>query len=355
VGLTGAEGSIEFRAYRAGDEHELVGLFERVFGRPISREHWRWKFKSLPGQVENVWLATAQGQLAFQYACVPVAFQLPDRELRAMVSMDTMTAPEHQRKGLLTQGAARAYAAYRQSGAAFVIGLPNEAWGSRTTALGWEPLIPLRWLSLPIRLEAVLGRKLRLGWLQSQSRLGRAWAGWRQLRRPIPDPSVSIRTVNHAGSQFDQLWREISASYVSIVRDRAWVQWRYLDCPTFDYRILLAERAGRAVGYLAYRLEQGRAGSRGLIAELTTPPTEQAAAAALLQAMYDRLRAAGADSLHALAVPGSPAAATYRRFGLVPRRRGFDVMIVPLDPTLPLPLMRSGHRWLMAGGDFDVV
>jgi len=165
VGLTGAEGSIEFRAYRAGDEHELVGLFERVFGRPISREHWRWKFKSLPGQVENVWLATAQGQLAFQYACVPVAFQLPDRELRAMVSMDTMTAPEHQRKGLLTQGAARAYAAYRQSGAAFVIGLPNEAWGSRTTALGWEPLIPLRWLSLPIRLEAVLGRKLRLGGL----------------------------------------------------------------------------------------------------------------------------------------------------------------------------------------------
>jgi hypothetical protein len=34
------------RPYRDGDERQLVGLFERVFGRPMSEAHWRWKLRS---------------------------------------------------------------------------------------------------------------------------------------------------------------------------------------------------------------------------------------------------------------------------------------------------------------------
>src|SRR5262245_55554492 len=36
------------RPYHPGDERDLVVLFQRVFGRPITEAHWRWKLKQLP-------------------------------------------------------------------------------------------------------------------------------------------------------------------------------------------------------------------------------------------------------------------------------------------------------------------
>ena len=36
------------RPYRAGDEACLVALFQRVFDKAMSQQHWRGKFKGLP-------------------------------------------------------------------------------------------------------------------------------------------------------------------------------------------------------------------------------------------------------------------------------------------------------------------
>ena len=59
-----------------------------------------------------------------------------------MVSVDTMTAPAFRRRGLLTEVAARAYEAWRDAGIAFVIGLPNQQWGSRARALAGASCFP---------------------------------------------------------------------------------------------------------------------------------------------------------------------------------------------------------------------
>ena len=72
------------RPYQPGDERDLVALFQRVFGRPLTETHWRWKLKQLPSPVENVWLAVAQnGNPIFQYAGIPVRYHLPIGEGRS--------------------------------------------------------------------------------------------------------------------------------------------------------------------------------------------------------------------------------------------------------------------------------
>src|SRR3954469_21051885 len=97
------------RAYRPGDEGALVALFERVFGRPITEAYWRWKLKRLPSPVENVWLAVCDDAPIFHYAGIPTRYRLPAGEVTAMVSVDTMTAPEFQRRGLLSTVGRHAY------------------------------------------------------------------------------------------------------------------------------------------------------------------------------------------------------------------------------------------------------
>lgn len=343
------------RAYQLGDEAALVALFERVFGRSISVAHWRWKLKQLPSPVENVWLAVHDGTPIFHYAGIPTRYRLPDREATAMVSVDTMTAPEFQRRGLLSRVGHHVYDTWRDAAIPFVIGLPNERWGSRASALGWEPLFPLQWLVRPLRPQAILARRARLPMLGRLAPLGALWNGFwdSRLRR---DVTIRTRRVERAGPEFDVLWGRCGASaQLSVVRDSAWVNWRYLDAPSQAYRILLAERAGQPIGYAAYRVEEIRGGRAGVIAELFAAQDDSAGRRTLIGTAIDALRAAGADSAATLAIPDTPLYRDLARAGFLRRRGAFSVQIVPLDPRLPMDLLRDPRNWIMAGGDFDVV
>jgi Acetyltransferase (GNAT) domain len=343
------------RAFRPGDERALVALFERVFGRAIDERHYRWKLRQPPSPVENVWLAMDGETPIFHYAGIPTRYRLPSSEVTAMVSVDTMTAPEFQRRGLLSVVGRQVYDTWRAAGVPFVIGLPNERWGSRAGALGWEPLFQLQWLARPLRPEAILARRLRLPLLARLTPAGAVWnAFWHlRLRR---DPAVRVRPVERAGPEFDQLWQRCAAdAAASVVRDSAWVQWRYLDAATYDYRVLLAERDGQPAGYAAYRVESHAKGTAGFVAEIFAAQADTSARRTLIAETIAALRTAGADNAVTLAVPGSSLERDLRDGGFLYSRGAFSVQIVPLDPNLPLDLLRDPRNWSMAGGDFDVI
>jgi hypothetical protein len=344
------------RPYRPGDERELTALFLRVFGRPITEAHWRWKLKQLPSPVENVWLAVDDRKPIFQYAGIPLRYRMPAGDTTVMVSVDTMTDPDFRRRGLLTEVGQATYDAWRNAGVPFVLGLPNQQWGSRTGALGWELLFPLRWLIRPLRPEAVLARRVGLPALSRLAPLSSLWNSFWD-RRIRPDATIQVRAIDQAGPEFDLLWQACLAdSRLSVVRDSAWVDWRYLTAPVLEYHVLLAERAGQPVGYLAYRLEEHAGATWGYIAELQTAQADAKGRHALIGQAIKHMRAAGAEAALTLAAPDTPVYQTFRRAGFIWGRRGFfTVQLVPLGPNLPMDLLREPLNWNICGGDFDVI
>lgn len=346
------------RAYRSGDERELANLFERVFGRLITEDHWRWKLKQLPTPVENVWLAVHEDKPIFQYAGIPLRVRLPSGEARVMVSVDTMTAPEFQRQGLLSQVGRWTYDSWREGGVAFVIGLPNERWGSRAAALGWQELFPLQWLVRPLRPEALISRRLpsalNAPGLLRYSPLGALWSSFWNFSLP-QDPAVQVRQVLQASEAFDRLWQNCQSEFpISNVRDSSWVHWRYLAPPTLHYGVVLAERAREPVGYAAYRLEEQSGRQVGSIAEVFAARADVSAQSTLFGCVLRKLYAAGAEQAVTLAIPGTPLWRTLRRAGFFPRAI-FSVQIVPLDPGLPMEALCDPLNWGLSGGDFDVI
>jgi len=348
-------GQWTIRTYRSGDERALVALFERAFGRAIDEAHWRWKLRHAATKVENVWLALDGDAPIFQYAGIPTRFRLPSGETIAMVSVDTMTAPEWRRRGLLGNVGRVVYDAWRDAGIPFVLGLPNERWGSRAGALGWLPLFQLAWLVRPLRPEALVARRLRLPALARLAWAGGAWnALWRVRSRR--DPSVHLRQVERAGQEFDQLWHRCEAELpVSVVRDSAWVNWRYLDAPSFAYRVLLAQRAEQTIGYAAYRVEHLSGATIAFVAELFADPSDARGRAALLAETLRHAYDSGADRALTLAAPGTPLYRELRRAGFLRRPGAFSVEIVPLAANLPVEQLRDPNQWSIAGGDFDVI
>lgn len=343
------------RPYREGDERVLAALWSATFGRPMSEAYWRWKCKGRPSPVENVGIAVDDGDRPiFQFVGVPCRAVVLGAPRWVMVGADVMTAPEYRRRGVFTETVRRLFDHWRAADVALVMGLANDRWGSRATALGYERYFPVRWLVRPLRPERLLARRLRVPGIARWHALGRTWNRvWDLSGSAARD--VAIEPLSRATTAIDDVWARAAPSLEnSLVRDAAWVQWRYFDVPGAGYRVMLARRAGLAVGFAAFRVVRQEATSRAYIAELFAPG-DAAALAALTRDAVGQAMAAEVDSVVALSVPGSEADRALRRAGFVLSPGAYRFEAARLDPSLPSEVVGDPKRWCLAGGDFDVV
>jgi Acetyltransferase (GNAT) domain len=342
------------RPWRPGDERGLVDLLGRSFGSGVTEDHWKWKLRGRTAAVDNVWLAeSAEGFPVFHYAAIPNRFSMSGRPVTAMTAVDAVTAPEYRRRGLLTRALPQIHSAWRESGVPFVLGLPNEQWGSRARALGWQRLFPLQWLTRPLRPSVLLSRSLKLPFLE-RSTADRLWNHLLQagLRR---DASVRVEPVSIADEAFDRLWERCrDDAQFSTVRDRSWIEWRFLGCPSRSYRLSLARRAGEPAGYCVHYVIETQGRKLAVLAEILTARGDRGARDTLLHHLIGLLLPTGAEALTTLAIPGTAQHRWLRRAAFV-QRQAFSVELVPLRDDVPFATMRRCESWNLSGADFDVV
>ena len=188
-----------------------------------------------PSPVENVRLGIHNGQTNFQYAGIPIRVRVRGHEVVAMVSVDTVNAPEFQRRGLLTRIGRQCYDAWHAAGVSLVLGLPSERWGSRASAPSWTGLFPSQWMVRPLRLVAFAHRALPgpMAWAAGilSPPTDRLWNTLWDRRIHSAD-SIQVNETENAGREFNQLWESCRLGWpITNVRERAWVNWGYLDPP----------------------------------------------------------------------------------------------------------------------------
>lgn len=351
---TASSGSPTIRAYRPGDERALVELWEEVFGHAMTEEHWRWKLKHVWCPVENVGLAvTEDDRPVFHIGGIPCRFHLRGREGTVMVAVDAMTAPPFRRRGLLAQVGRHMWEQWRQADIPLVLGLPNEQYNK--AVLHWRPLFPLTWLIRPLRPESLLARRLRfpalarigvLGWLWNA-----LWDGWSR-----DSAHVRVRELQQAGPEIDLLWRNCRDGIAfSVIRDSAWLNWRYFAAPHYRYRVVLAERKEQPVGYAVYRVKRGTGPVLGFIPEIFHDPDDREAGRSLMAEVLRRMKAERVEAVATLAVPKTTWYHAWRRAGFLFSWGSFSVECAILDPALTLEQISRPQGWHLVGGDFDVI
>ena len=341
------------RPYRPGDERALAALWTEAFGRPMTEEHWRWKAKGRDTGVENVGVAVAANDCPiFQFVGIPCPAVVLGAPRTVMVGADVVTAPEFRRRGVFTTTARRLFESWREAGVALVLGLANDRWRSQADALGYERFFPLRWVVRVLRPERVLARRAGFPALAHLRGLGGLWN--RAWDRPA-SAEIAVRPLASATPEIDLVWRR-AAPHVqtSLVRDRAWVAWRYCECPHRTYHLTLAERAGAPVGYAVHSVVR-QAGKTSVQVPEIFAPGDRTVLRALVKDVVARALAADADTVVTLAVPGSGVAQELRRAGFLSGRGGWSLEVIRIDPAIPRAALRDPSGWWLAGGDFDVI
>lgn len=114
---------LEDDSYKAIQE-----LYLRSFGLKATIDEIKKKYNTAPFGMKNLgYISVAEdGDLAAYYGAFPMRMTIDGKDYLVAQSGDTMTAPEHRKKGLFTILAKEAYKLAEESGIHFVFGFPND-------------------------------------------------------------------------------------------------------------------------------------------------------------------------------------------------------------------------------------
>lgn len=125
----------------------LIPLYKTVFHETVSQKFLLKKYdtRSIGPEFVGFIAYTPHGKAVAYYGVIPCFFQLNGKKVIAAQSADTMTHPDHRKKGLFQNLALKTYALAAEHDIKFVFGFPNQD--------SYPGFIKLNWQFLPDQLQ----------------------------------------------------------------------------------------------------------------------------------------------------------------------------------------------------------
>lgn len=362
------EPGLRLRKAVPADRNGLIELTRVVFaetgaekGTELSPEFWDWQFARQPTGRTDIWLAELNGQIIAQMPANVARLKWGNREVLAAWVIDLLVHPAHRDKALFIRLGRLSSKEMGETGISLSLGLPNKkSFPASIRYVKHHLVSQVPVLVLPIRWSSLLRRAGIPSWV-SRALGPVAAAGQRVTRLPFArTKGIVVRRVSEFPEATDNFWHRASTSHKIIsVRDRKYLSWRFCDCPTRKYRILIAEINGEMAGYLVHRVFEKDGLKIGALMDGLVEPEGQDAFSALVEKGVADLREAGVDAIMALMMPDSLYYRALRRrgFAKIPERfnpRTFNLVCRVIEQGLPENEATEDKNWFVTLGDFDV-
>lgn len=336
--------------------HILAGPnFAARFPRRSVEDFCRWKYLENPVGEALVGVALDGPQVVSLVAGVPKRIQVGDCEVLAFELGDFITASDYRKRGLFSALIQLVCEKAEERNAHYAYVRPNEQSFpilseklSFYEAAGFDE----RRYVVP---SDVFRRKLGLPQPVTKT-LAVDWLAEKLFVPPSSSSSVVVESVARFSEDINALWRRAKERYeFCLVRDAAYLNWRYSDCPTlFEMRV--ARRDGDVAGYSVSLVNEKE--SLGYLVDLFTMPDDTTAANALLSVTMKSLLAVGVEAIYTWSLRGVERSALQ---GALPKAFPF-VQGIPLHFAVR-GLSESGRaahlgqihpsRWHVSMGDLD--
>lgn len=122
------------------EQSSFFNTYKACFGQQTNEAYLKWKYRDNPAGILIAFEATHQNDLAGFYGLIPEQYIVAGKKIIVYQSVDTMTHPAYQKKGLFTLLAEKTYSALdEQKQETFLIGIPgSNSLHGFTNKLGWS-------------------------------------------------------------------------------------------------------------------------------------------------------------------------------------------------------------------------
>lgn len=202
------------RNYKDGDEKEIIRLFREVFNKNMTIEQWRWKYRKQG--MEKIYSKVAEntgGKIIGHVGAIPLKGTFHNRPIQFFQTVDVMVHPSFRglmgNKNLFVK---LTKSLFEEIGKGF----------SDVVCYGFPGERPF-----------ILGKRTGV-----YEKIEHGVESAKVLSRSFLNP-LSIKKINWSSEKLNILWRNLSKHFpLSLVRDRAYLNWRYSTNPFFSYELI---------------------------------------------------------------------------------------------------------------------
>ena len=293
----------------------FLGLMRDVYGQAMSEEEFEWFFERNPAGGRVLSAAEEDGRVLGVLAMSFARAVVDGAEQPVAFAVHAVTHPASRGKGVFSRLELRNEERAAEGGASVALGFTNPLAGPILVGkLGWRDLYRMRLWARALRPLRALRRR-----------------GGGGL------PASRGGTLARFGPEQEAAWRRVQPAWGNaLVRDAAYLNWRYVDAPK-DYRAF-ASPAGYAV--IGHAVQKGF--SSAVVLDLVGPPRDQ------VRLLRRCLREARGGADVAIGVPAPGQRAAFAALGFVPTPMTIRVIGKPLVEGAVLP-----ERWHFSPGDTD--
>ncbi|MBW1791472.1 MAG: GNAT family N-acetyltransferase [Deltaproteobacteria bacterium] len=244
--MAAAKDDIFMRSYNRGDEDNILQLFNQIFQKDRTNEHWCWKFKDNPfGNLKIAEAVTKEGDLTGQYCGYPVPFYSSVGEFKEFSSFqigDTMTSLKARRSGfgktgVLSRVTTYFYNKFCIDNVPFIYGFNT----GKIRKLGERYLQYEYTSTVPYHVIDLRQKKIR-----AQSVVKRLLSGF------------AVEQVSEMTDEYDIFFERVCDDYGMLVKKTSlYLKWRYLDCPDTVHKMFAVRRFGKLVGWSVFSAIDG--------------------------------------------------------------------------------------------------
>ncbi len=360
---------ITIRVHRAGDELAIAELLRDNYPNTPDvakiREMWTWQFRNEISRDSCVVVAEMNARIVGHYAVMWLDMTYRGRRIAGAISTATVTDKSVRGRGIFVALARKAYENLAADGCKLVFGFPNsQSIHGFVTKLNWlEPgQFPVH-IKL-LKSQPFIERKLGRSWISSVLApvTDAALGLWSTISTPAARNGVlEFEEVDAVGEEAAALWSStFGASRIALLRDKRYLDWRYLRKPGFQYKFVMAKSAGKCIAYAIYCVDKKLGLRMMYVMELVVGNSDAAATRDLCQHLNGLARQHAVDAISMLVLPGDPNQGIYRRFGFIriprklfPQDIYFGAMVNSAD--IDQEYLRQDSNWYISWGDLDVV
>lgn len=291
---------------------DSIHLFKDCFeanGSPKKEENIEWQFlqNTEKSCYVDISFDETNKKTAAIYAVSSVKFKVNDAEVKGTQSLDTMTDVAYRGKGLFTKLANSVYEKAANDNVALVYGFPNgNSIHGFKKKLEWEVLDPLPFLIKPLKTKYFTNKIKPLTFLPN---INLSFSKFRANKNFIIKENTSFP------NDVNELWHSFSSHFkVGVVRDKDYLEWRYLNKPNEEYKIAHCyDSENKYLGYVIYIVKEKHNGRIGYIMELIFDTTKPNAGNQLLKYAISEIKKEHADCILSWCLEHSPNYATYKK------------------------------------------